>query len=81
MPCAISHTWPNLDSFTTGEFTNDINKLEEPPVIFINKDVCSDIFDLDENSNEKECCLSDYMESNEYKLAVRIQNIEIYLAD
>lgn len=81
MPCAISHTWPNLGSFTVEEFKNDIDMLEDTPVVFINCDICPNIFDLSENSSEKECYLSDYLVNNEYKLAVRIQNIEIYLAD
>lgn len=79
MPCAISHTWPNLGSFTVEEFRNDIEKLETPPIIFINSDICPDIFDLSAEAQEKECFLSDYMVNNEYKLAVRIQNIEVYM--
>ncbi len=81
MPCALSHTWPNLGSFTIGEFKSDIEALEGKPIIFINSEIVPDIFNLSKDATEKECCLSDFMESNEYKLAVRIQNIEVYKAN
>lgn len=81
MPCAISHTWPNLASYTVKEFENDINKLDGCPVIFVNEKFVPDIFDLTEDATEKECILSEYMESNGYSLAIRIQNIAVYTVD
>ena len=81
MPCAISHTWPDLGSFTFEEFKDDIDKLDYTPVIFVNNENISDIFNPDANFSDKDCYLSNFMESNEYKLAVRIQNIEVYITN
>ncbi|MCR5849064.1 MAG: hypothetical protein K6G75_13245 [Lachnospiraceae bacterium] len=80
MPCAISHTWPDLGSFSYEDFRKDIEQLEKPPVIFINENVCEDIFNLDGGSSDKEICLSEYMNANEYELKVRIDYIAIYTA-
>ena len=81
MPCAISHTWPDQGSFGNDEFESDINNLPECPIVFVNEEVCSDIFDLTENATQKECILSEYLTVNNYILKVRIRNIAIYSAD
>ena len=78
MPCAISHTWPDLGSFSYSEFERDINSLDEYPIIFINEEYCDNIFDLGDDASAKEICLSGYMESNGYTLKVRIGNIALY---
>lgn len=78
MPCAISHTWPNLGSFSFEEFETDLDNLTDTPVIFINENVCEDIFDLSETATKKECALSEYMVNNNYILVEKIDNIAIY---
>ena len=80
MPCAISHTWPDLGSFTFEEFKNDIDNLQGTPVIFINEDYCADIYSLDGEADNKEILLSEYMADNEYELRIRIENIAVYMA-
>ena len=78
MPCAISHTWPDLGSFSYKEFESDIEGLTEPPIIFVNKDYCSNILNPGEEASDKDICLSKYMTDNEYILKAKIENIEIY---
>ncbi|MBO4346461.1 MAG: hypothetical protein J5840_02340 [Lachnospiraceae bacterium] len=78
MPCAISHSWPDLGSFSDADFKKDIDSLTEKPVIFINEDYCKDIFDLTNEATNKELFLADYMVNNDYKLKIRIGNIAIY---
>lgn len=78
MPCAISHTWPNLGSFSFEEFEADLDNLSETPIIFINESVCPDIFDLSETATKKECALSEYMNNNNYVLIRKIDKIAIY---
>ncbi len=82
MPCAISHTWPDLGSFSYGEFAEDFEKLDEKPVVFVNTDYCKNILEVDEDDpNKKNVFLSKYMGSNGYSLEARIGNIAIYTAN
>ena len=78
MPCAISHTWPNLGSFAYDDFVNDFDKLESAPVIFVNVDYCRDILEVGSQADKKDIFLSEYMNNNSYSLDARIGNIAIY---
>ena len=78
MPCAISHTWPNLGSFAYDDFVNDFENLDSYPVIFVNVDYCRDILEVDANVSNKDLFLSEYMNNNSYSLDARIGNIAIY---
>lgn len=78
MPCAISHTWPNLGSFAYDDFVNDFDKLESTPVIFVNVDYCRDILEVGSQADKKDIFLSEYMNNNNYSLDARIGNIAIY---
>jgi hypothetical protein len=80
MPCAISHTWPNLGSFSYNDFVNDFESLDDTPVIFVNTEYCRNILDVDGNAINKDQFLSEYMKNNSYSLDARIGNIAIYSA-
>ena len=80
MPCAISHTWPNLGSFSYNDFVNDFESLDDTPVIFVNTEYCRNILDVDGNAINKDQFLSEYMKNNCYSLDARIGNIAIYSA-
>ena len=80
MPCAISHTWPNLGSFSYDEFANDIDSLEDKPIIFINTDYMADAYNPNK-SYRKEQYLEEFLEENGYSLSAKIEYIAIYSAD
>ena len=81
MPCAISHTWPNLGSFAYDDFVNDFENLDSTPVIFVNVDYCRDILEVDGQADKKDIFLSEYMNNNGYSLDARIGNVAIYSAE
>ncbi|MBP5494845.1 MAG: hypothetical protein J6X97_07080 [Lachnospiraceae bacterium] len=80
MPCAISHTWPNLGSFSYDDFVKDIDSLEDKPIIFINTDYMADAYNINK-SYRKEQYLEDFLEKNGYSLSAKIEYIAIYSAD
>ena len=80
MPCAISHTWPNLGSFSYDEFANDIDSLDDKPIIFINMDYMADPYNPNKSA-EKEQYLEDFLAENGYSLSAKIEYIAIYSAD
>ena len=80
MPCAISHTWPNLGSFSYDEFANDIDSLTDKPIIFINTDYMADPYNPNKSA-EKEKYLEDFLAENGYSLSAKIEYIAIYSAD
>ena len=80
MPCAISHTWPNLGSFSYDEFANDIDSLDDKPIIFINTDYMADAYNPNK-SYRKEQYLEDFLTENGYSLSAKIEYIAIYSAD
>ncbi|MBO6089973.1 MAG: hypothetical protein J6P37_06670, partial [Lachnospiraceae bacterium] len=79
MPCAISHTWPNLGSFSYDEFANDIDSLDDKPIVFINTDYMADPYNPNK-SERKEEYLDKYLEENGYSLSAKIEYIAIYSA-
>ena len=80
MPCAISHTWPNLGSFSYDEFANDIDSIKDKPIVFINTDYMADPYNPNK-SERKEECLEKFLEENGYSLSAKIEYIAIYSAD
>lgn len=80
MPCAISHTWPNLGSFSYDEFANDIDSLTDKPIVFINTDYMADEYNPNK-SYRKEDYLEEFLEENGYSLSAKIEYIAIYSAD
>jgi len=78
MPCAISHTWPDLGSFSYEEFTEDIDSLNDTPVIFVNESYCEDILNPEDTFSQKDKYLSKYMNDNDYTLKIKIENIAVY---
>jgi len=80
MPCAISHTWPNLGSFSYDEFEKDIGSITDKPIVFINTDYMADEYNPNK-SDLKEKCLEDFLEENGYSLNAKIEYIAIYSAD
>lgn len=80
MPCAISHTWPNLGSFSYDEFANDIDSLTDKPIVFINTDYMDDEYNPNK-SYRKEDYLEEFLEENGYSLSAKIEYIAIYSAD
>ena len=81
MPCAISHTWPDLGSFTAKELQTDIDALEEPPVVFVKTTYCEDAIDVPEYAPQKVRILSEYLNKNAYSLKTQIGDICIYYID
>ena len=80
MPCAISHTWPDLGSFTVDDFKNDFESFDEKPYIFINNDYCENIRNSAGESylTEKYEYLTKYLEDNDYKLIGTAGDILVY---
>lgn len=79
MPCAISHTWPDLSSYSIDECKKDFEKLEgEPsPVIFVNNGYYPDIWTNRQNDDKVKILVS-YMTDHNYKLVYSMNGIEIY---
>lgn len=79
MPCAISHTWPNLGSFSYDEFVKDIDGIEDKPIVFINTDYMKDEYNPNK-SVPKEQYLQEFLDKNGYSLNAKIEYIAIYSA-
>lgn len=77
MPCAISHTWPDLGSYTFEEMERDIEKCKEEPVVFLNTSYYPDILS-DKLEEEKAKLLSDYLRDHDYELQYSYEGIAIY---
>lgn len=81
MPCAISHTWPDLGSFSYDELERDLNNLTSQPVIFVNDDFLKDSSNHTQILQDKQKLLEKYMNDNGYELKKTSGNISVYTAD
>lgn len=83
MPCAISHSWPDLDSYTLNELKMDMENLKKQPVIvynctekdYFNQDVVVDI------NSEKERLIYDYVKVQNYKEIFRNSHYVVMISD
>lgn len=78
MPCAISHTWPDLGSFAYDDFEKDINGLDSNPIIFVNANYFDENATLPEDLKEKQLLLARYMEEKGYVLRITSGNVSVY---
>jgi hypothetical protein len=86
MPCAISHTWPDLGSYSDKTFEKELNDIAtsgnyeyaEAPTVFVNTDLCPDIMNPGSDASSKEIILKNYLEDYGYYLAYEVGEIQVY---
>lgn len=78
MPCAISHTWPDLGSYSLVDMETDIEKLKDTPIIFVNDDLYPNILEI-ESENKKASLLAEFMGKHNYKKEYSFGGIAVYI--
>ena len=86
IPCAISHTWPDLGSYSDKTFEKELNDIAtsgnyeyaEAPTVFVNTDLCPDIMNPGPDASTKEKILKNYLSDYGYYLAYEVGEIQVY---
>jgi hypothetical protein len=92
MPFAVSSSWPDLDSYPYETFKNEIDALQTPPVIIVDRNLADWILgdttgslDFIEEYNKgskqlqlKETLLKEYVQKNEYTLTYSNEDYGVF---
>lgn len=80
--CALSHSWPDLDSFPTGELKEDLKELENEgvcPLFFGKADqknyLTAHLSDLEK---EKDKLFAEFLRNNQYEIVFRNEKYVLY---
>ncbi len=83
MPCAISHTWPDLASYPAEQMRKELSNLTEPPLVVVGAARYPSL--LEENDSQedhiKRDLLIEYMNQYDYDAVFRSDNYMIYQAE
>ena len=71
--CAIGHTWPMLDSYAYDEFIQDMEELQEYPIVIYEAQYYPDLLSDVENLDSKTLVIKELLDEGRYREVFRNQ--------
>ncbi len=69
LPCAITHTWPSIDSYPTEEFVSELYRLDGTQIVVYEANYYGDLLTKDTNliENQKELAIAFFLQGHGYR--------------